>query len=97
MPLTASLAGAVAAVNWFATWRLSLRAVGVPLRWSPLTCLRAEPMGSDATSLAALAAPNATSSTVDVMSVLISWSPPLMDLIDALHHNALRQMCQGAG
>src|SRR5713226_3537205 len=71
-PLTTSLAGAVAALNCRLSRRLTLRAVGAPLRSKPLTCLRAEPIGSDATSLAALAAPNATSSTVDVMSVLNS-------------------------
>src|SRR5579859_7619330 len=47
--LAASRAGAVAASNRAVTLRLTLRAVGVPLRSKPLTCLRAVPIGSDAT------------------------------------------------
>ncbi|TMC72496.1 MAG: hypothetical protein E6J18_05205 [Chloroflexi bacterium] len=52
--------------------RLTLRAAGVPFRSSPFTCLRADPMGSDATWATVLAAPKATSSTVVAVSPAVS-------------------------
>src|SRR5438477_10083205 len=78
-PLTAAFAGAVAALIRALNLRLAFRADGDPLRSRSLTCLRADPLGSAATSLAALAAPHATSSTVDVMSVLISLLSHVMN------------------
>src|SRR5207245_3267595 len=93
-PMTASFAGAVAALIRALSLRLALRADGVPLRSRSLTCLRADPIGSAATSLAVLAAPNATSSTVDVMSVLMFLLSP--DIDDATQHNALRHSASRA-
>ena len=72
-PKTVSRSGIIALSR-----RLILRTAGVPFRSKIRACLRAEPIGSDATSAALLAAPIANSSTAVAVSLKSVLMPCLL-------------------